>query len=121
MSDEGSQDKQLPASQRKLDKARKDGQVVRSKDLGHFLVMLAANGSLDISAAFPVILGANLGTTSTALISSLGTKRNGKRAALLHFLFNFKIFFFSCSILSFAVFFNDQKNFSFFGKTKKAI
>lgn len=53
------------------------------------LVMLAANGSLDISAAFPVILGANLGTTSTALISSLGTKRDGKRAALLHFLFNF--------------------------------
>ncbi len=46
MSDEGSQDKQLPASQRKLDKARKDGQVVRSKDLGHFLVMLAATGVL---------------------------------------------------------------------------
>lgn len=46
MSDEGSQDKQLPASQRKLDNARKEGQVVRSKDLGHFLVMLAATGVL---------------------------------------------------------------------------
>lgn len=53
------------------------------------LVMLAANGSLNLAAAFPVILGANLGTTSTALISSLGTNRDGKRAALLHFLFNF--------------------------------
>lgn len=53
------------------------------------LVMLAANGSLNLAAAFPVILGANLGTTTTALISSLGTNRDGKRAALLHFLFNF--------------------------------
>lgn len=46
MSDEGSQDKQLPASARKLEKAREQGQVVRSKDLGHFLVMLAATGVL---------------------------------------------------------------------------
>jgi flagellar biosynthesis protein FlhB len=45
MSDD-SQDKQLPASARKLDKARADGQVVRSKDLGHFLVLLAATGIL---------------------------------------------------------------------------
>lgn len=52
------------------------------------LVMLAANGSLTLAAAFPVILGANLGTTSTALISSLGTNRDGRRAAFLHFLFN---------------------------------
>ena len=46
MSDDSSQDKQLPASQRKLDNARKEGQVVRSKDLGHFLVLLAATGAL---------------------------------------------------------------------------
>ncbi len=45
MSD-SSQDKQLPASARKLQKAREDGQVVRSKDLGHFLVILAATGVL---------------------------------------------------------------------------
>jgi flagellar biosynthesis protein FlhB len=45
MSDD-SQDKQLPASERKLAKAREDGQVVRSKDLGHFLVLLAATGIL---------------------------------------------------------------------------
>jgi flagellar biosynthesis protein FlhB len=43
---EGSQDKQLPASARKLEKAREDGQVVRSKDLGHFLVVMAATGVL---------------------------------------------------------------------------
>ncbi|MDE2400069.1 MAG: flagellar biosynthesis protein FlhB [Burkholderiales bacterium] len=45
MSD-SSQDKQLPASARKLSKAREEGQVVRSKDLGHFLVVLAAAGVL---------------------------------------------------------------------------
>ena len=43
---EGSEDKQLPASQKKLDDARKEGQVVRSKDLGHFLVLLAATAAL---------------------------------------------------------------------------
>lgn len=46
MSEESSQDKQLPASERKLKKAREDGQVVRSRDLGHFFVVLAATGVL---------------------------------------------------------------------------
>ncbi len=46
MSEESSQDKQLPASERKLQKAREEGQVVRSRDLGHFLVVLAATGIL---------------------------------------------------------------------------
>ena len=32
---ESSQDRKLPASQRKIDKARSDGQVARSRDLGH--------------------------------------------------------------------------------------
>jgi flagellar biosynthesis protein FlhB len=45
MSDD-TQDKQLPASGKKLEKARADGQVVRSKDLGHFLVLMAAVGVL---------------------------------------------------------------------------
>jgi flagellar biosynthetic protein FlhB len=35
------QDRKLPASQRKLDKARQDGQVARSRDLGHFGAMAA--------------------------------------------------------------------------------
>jgi flagellar biosynthetic protein FlhB len=46
MADQGAQDKNLPASARKLQKAREEGQVVRSKDLGHFLVVLAATGVL---------------------------------------------------------------------------
>ncbi|WP_290871780.1 flagellar biosynthesis protein FlhB [Aquabacterium sp.] len=43
MSD-SAQDKQLPASAQKLKKARQEGQVVRSKDLGHFMVVMAATG-----------------------------------------------------------------------------
>lgn len=46
MADQDNQDKQLPASERKLKKAREDGQVVRSRDLGHFFVILAAGGVL---------------------------------------------------------------------------
>lgn len=43
MADQDAQDRNLPASQRKLDKARTDGQVARSRDLGHFAA-LAAGG-----------------------------------------------------------------------------
>lgn len=42
MADQDNQDKQLPASERKLKKAREEGQIVRSRDLGHFLVILSA-------------------------------------------------------------------------------
>lgn len=46
MSEENSQDKQLPATERKLQKAREEGNVVRSRDLGHFMVVLAATAVL---------------------------------------------------------------------------
>lgn len=52
------------------------------------LITLAGTGAMTLTAALPIILGANIGTTSTALISSLGGKREGKRAALLHTIFN---------------------------------
>jgi flagellar biosynthetic protein FlhB len=44
------QDRNLPASQRKLDKARRDGQVVRSRDLGHFAVV-AVGGAVLVALA----------------------------------------------------------------------
>jgi flagellar biosynthetic protein FlhB len=47
------QDRNLPASQRKLDKARKDGQVVRSRDLGHFAAI--AVGGAVLAALAPYI------------------------------------------------------------------
>jgi flagellar biosynthetic protein FlhB len=50
MADSNAQDRNLPASQRKLEKARADGQVARSRDLGHFTAM-AAGGVLLVAVA----------------------------------------------------------------------
>lgn len=47
------QDRNLPASQRKLDKARREGQAVRSRDLGHFAAI--AVGGAVVGAAAPQI------------------------------------------------------------------
>ncbi len=52
------------------------------------LVALALSGALPIEAAFPILLGTNVGTCVTALISSMGANRTAKRAALMHLLFN---------------------------------
>ena len=46
MADPNAQDRNLPASQRKLDKAREDGQLPRSRDLGHFAALAAAAAAL---------------------------------------------------------------------------
>lgn len=48
-----SQDKRLPATGRKIGKARKEGQVARSRDLGH-LVAFAAGGAMLVAAARPL-------------------------------------------------------------------
>lgn len=50
MSEQSSQDRNLPASQRKLKKAREDGQVARSRDFGHFAA-IAACGALLVTTA----------------------------------------------------------------------
>lgn len=52
------------------------------------LVALALAGALPINAAFPILLGTNVGTCITALLSSIGANRTAKRAALMHLLFN---------------------------------
>lgn len=48
------------------------------------MIALAAAGLLNIESAFPVLLGANVGTCVTALLSSIGAKRAAKRAAIMH-------------------------------------
>ena len=55
MADSNAQDRNLPASQRKLNKAREDGQVVRSRDLGHFAAI--ACGGLLVVATAPMVSG----------------------------------------------------------------
>jgi flagellar biosynthetic protein FlhB len=51
--DQGSQDRNLPASERKLQKAREDGQVSRSEDLKHFAVLGA--GAMGVLVLAPVL------------------------------------------------------------------
>lgn len=52
------------------------------------LQALCATGSVSFAAALPIIMGQNIGTCITAMMSSVGTTKNAKRAAVVHLLFN---------------------------------
>jgi len=52
------------------------------------LIALATQGLLPIEAAIPILIGDNIGTCSTALISSIGTTITAKRTAFSHLIFN---------------------------------
>lgn len=52
------------------------------------LQSLTATGAITYGAAIPIIMGQNIGTCVTALLSSFGANKNGKRAALIHLYFN---------------------------------
>ena len=52
------------------------------------LIALASQGVLPITTAVYIIFGDNIGTCTTALISSLGTSRRGKQVALFHLSIN---------------------------------
>lgn len=52
------------------------------------LQALASQGLIGLNIAFPILFGENIGTTTTALISSIGASVAAKRAAVIHFLFN---------------------------------
>lgn len=52
------------------------------------LQTLAASALVPWNTAIYIILGQNIGTTITAMLSSIGAGRNGKRAAVIHLLFN---------------------------------
>lgn len=62
--------------------------VQSSSTVTGIMVAMAAQGLLTINMAVPLILGSNLGTTCTALISGIGANRNAKRAAWIHVIFN---------------------------------
>ena len=51
-------------------------------------IALASQGLLTLDAAIPIILGDNIGTTFTALLSAIGANRSAKQAAAAHMLFN---------------------------------
>ncbi len=50
------------------------------------LQALSISTPISFATAIPIILGQNIGTTVTALLSSIGTNRNARRTAVLHFL-----------------------------------
>ncbi len=52
------------------------------------LQALASTGAVTYGAAVPIIMGQNIGTCITAIISSVGANKNAKRAALVHLSFN---------------------------------
>lgn len=77
------------------------------------LQALCATGSITYGTAFPIILGQNIGTCVTALISSIGASKNARRAALVHLYFNiigttvFMILFYSIHAVVTFDFFGD--------------
>ncbi|MBQ3079768.1 MAG: Na/Pi cotransporter family protein [Clostridia bacterium] len=52
------------------------------------LQAFAQTGQITFGAAVPIIMGQNIGTCVTAMISSIGANKNARRAAFVHLLFN---------------------------------
>ena len=52
------------------------------------LQALSFTGQVSYAAAVPIIMGQNIGTCITAIIASVGTNKNAKRAAVVHLMFN---------------------------------
>jgi len=52
------------------------------------LQSLCVTGAVSYGAAIPIIMGQNIGTCVTAIISSVGAKKNAKRASMIHLYFN---------------------------------
>jgi len=52
------------------------------------LQSLTVTGAITYGAAIPIVMGQNIGTCVTALLSALSANKNGKRAAIVHLYFN---------------------------------
>lgn len=80
------------------------------------LQALSATGTITYSMAIPIVLGQNIGTCVTALISCLGAKKNAKRAAFVHLYYNiigvlmFCLLFYGSSIFIEYKFLNETVN-----------
>lgn len=73
------------------------------------LQALCATGAVPYGVALPIIMGQNIGTCVTAIISSVGANKNARRAAMIHLYFNLigttlfmSVFYFLNSFLNFA-------------------
>ena len=80
------------------------------------LQALCSTGSVAYATALPIIMGQNIGTCVTALISAIGANKNAKRAALVHLYFNligtivFMVLFYSVNVFIDFAFLNDAAN-----------
>lgn len=80
------------------------------------LQALCDTGSVSYAAAIPIIMGQNIGTCITAIMSSVGTSKNAKRAAVVHLMFNvigttiFMIVFYSINSFVHFEFLGDAAN-----------
>ena len=59
-----------------------------SSAMAGLVIVMVQGGSMEMGSAFFIILGSNIGTCVTALISTIGTNTNAKRAGIIHLLFN---------------------------------
>ncbi len=59
-----------------------------SASVGVLQALAGSTGQVTYGAAIPIIMGQNIGTCITAILSSFGTNRNAKRAAMVHLSFN---------------------------------
>lgn len=62
--------------------------IQSSSAVGGILIALSQKGLLPINSALYILYGQNIGTCITALLSSIGTNKNAKRAAIMHLIFN---------------------------------
>lgn len=63
--------------------------VIQSSAASIAMLQAVASSTMVLfSAAFPIIMGQNIGTCVTALLSAIGANKNAKRAAFIHFYFN---------------------------------
>lgn len=81
------------------------------------LQALCITGAVGYKTAIPIIMGQNIGTCVTALISSIGASKNAKRASMIHLYFNligtilFMVVFYSINaIIGGFAFMNDPAN-----------
>ena len=63
--------------------------ILQSSSAAQAIILaLASQNIINMHIAFPILFGQNIGTTTTALISSIGASRTAKQAAFIHFIFN---------------------------------
>jgi len=80
------------------------------------LQALCVTGAVQYSAALPIIMGQNIGTCVTALLSSVGASKNARRASLIHLYFNllgtilFMVAFYAINAVFPFAFLNDAAN-----------